>query len=137
MISNGGFPIIQSQLNLLNNLVSIFNVKELIRFVQIGSSDEYGLNKSPQIETCREDPISPYSLAKVINTHYLQMLNKTENFPAVILRLFLVYGPRQKMNRLIPYVIKSCIQNKNFTLLRSNRVLFSSLLFLQAWVNIV
>ena len=122
LISNGGFSIIESQLNLLNNLVSILNVKELIRFIQIGSSDEYGLNKSPQIETRREDPISPYSLAKVINTHYLQMLNKTENFPAVILRLFLVYGPRQKMNRLIPYVIKSCIQNKNFTLSEGNQI---------------
>jgi UDP-glucose 4-epimerase len=122
LISNGGFSIIESQLNLLNNLVSILNVKELIRFIQIGSSDEYGLNKSPQMETKREDPISPYSLAKVINTHYLQMLNKTENFPAVILRLFLVYGPRQKMNRLIPYVIKSCIQNKNFTLSEGNQI---------------
>ena len=122
LISNGGFSIIESQLNLLNNLVSILNVKELIRFIQIGSSDEYGINKGPQIETRREDPISPYSLAKVINTHYLQMLNKTENFPAVILRLFLVYGPRQKMNRLIPYVIKSCIQNKNFTLSEGNQI---------------
>lgn len=122
LVSNGGFSIIETQLNLLNNLVSIFNVRELIRFIQIGSSDEYGLNKSPQIETSREDPISPYSLAKVINAHYLQMLNKTENFPAVILRLFLVYGPRQKINRLIPYVIKSCIQNKNFTLSEGNQI---------------
>ena len=106
----------------MNNLVTIFNDRELIRFIQIGSSDEYGLNKSPQVETSREDPISPYSLAKVINAHYLQMLNKTENFPVVILRLFLVYGPRQKINRLIPYVIKSCIQNKNFTLSEGNQI---------------
>ena len=122
LISNGGFSIVQSQINLLNNLVSLFNVKKLIRFIQIGSSDEYGLNKSPQMETSREDPISPYSLAKVMNAQYLQMLNKTENFPAVILRLFLVYGPRQKMNRLIPHVIKSCIQNTNFTLSEGNQI---------------
>ena len=122
LISSGGFSIIESQLSLLNNLVSIFNAKELIRFIQIGSSDEYGLNKSPQKEICREDPISPYSFAKVMNTHYLQMLNKTENFPAIILRLFLVYGPHQKMNRLVPHVIKSCIQNKNFTLSEGNQI---------------
>ena len=122
LISNGGFSIVQSQINLLNNLVSIFNVKKLIRFIQIGSSDEYGLNKSPQMETTREDPISPYSLAKVMNAQYLQMLNKTENFPAVILRLFLVYGPRQKINRLIPHVIKSCLQNTNFTLSEGNQI---------------
>jgi nucleoside-diphosphate-sugar epimerase len=74
------------------------------------------------METSREDPISPYSLAKVMNAQYLQMLNKTENFPAVILRLFLVYGPRQKINRLIPYVIKSCIQNTDFTLSEGNQI---------------
>ena len=115
-ISNGGFELINSQLHLLNNLVTIFSCKSLKRFVQIGSSDEYGFNKSPQLESKREDPISPYSLAKVINTHLLTMLKKTENFPVVILRLFLVYGPYQKTDRLIPYVIKSCINNQTFTL---------------------
>ena len=122
LISSGGFSIVETQLKLLNNLVSIFNVKELTRFIQIGSSDEYGLNQSPQMETFREDPISPYSFAKVINTYYLQMLNKTENFPALILRLFLVYGPHQKLNRLVPHVIKSCIENKNFILSEGNQI---------------
>ena len=28
LISNGGFSIVQSQINLLNNLVSLFNVKK-------------------------------------------------------------------------------------------------------------
>ena len=115
-ISNGGFELINLQLNLLNNLIAIFNCKSLKRFVQIGSSDEYGFNNSPQLEFRREDPISPYSLAKVINTHLLKMLKKTENFPVVILRLFLVYGSHQRIDRLIPYVIKSCINNQTFTL---------------------
>ena len=41
------------------------------------------------------------------------MLHKTENFPATSLRLFLVYGPHQKNDRLIPQVINGCL-NKNF-----------------------
>jgi len=122
LISSGGFSIIESQLNLLNNLVSIFNSKELIRFIQIGSSDEYGLNKSPQTEAVRENPISPYSFAKLMNTHYLQMLNLTEHFPAVMIRLFLVYGPHQKFNRLIPFVIKSCLNNNKFNLSEGSQI---------------
>ena len=122
LISGGGFSIIESQLNLLNNLVSIFNCKELIRFIQIGSSDEYGLNKSPQTESVRENPISPYSFAKSMNTQYLQMLNLTEHFPAVIIRLFLVYGPHQKFNRLIPFVIKSCLNNNRFNLSEGSQI---------------
>ena len=107
---------------LLNNLVSLINTKNLIRFVQVGSSDEYGLNKSPQKESYRENPISPYSFARVMNTQYLQMLNLTENFPSVTLRLFLVYGPYQKFDRLIPYVIKSCLNNEMFNLSEGNQI---------------
>ena len=116
LIKDGGFSIINNQLQLLNNLISTINTKTLERFIQIGSSDEYGLNKSPQEESYRENPISPYSLSKVINTQYLQMLNQTENFPSVMLRLFLVYGPYQKFDRLIPFIIKSCLENNKFSL---------------------
>ena len=42
------------------------------------------------------------------------MLHKSENFPVVILRFFLVFGPHQKKDRLIPYVIDSCRKNKKF-----------------------
>ncbi len=42
------------------------------------------------------------------------MLNKTENFPATAIRLFLVYGPYQKNDRLIPQVINGCLRKKNF-----------------------
>ena len=112
-ISNGGFELINLQLNLLNNLITIFNCKSLQRFVQIGSSDEYGFNNSPQLEFRREDPISPYSLAKVINTYLLTMLKKTENFPVVILRLFLVYGSHQRIDRLI-LIWQNPINNQTF-----------------------
>ena len=122
LIKDGGFSIINNQLLLLNNLVSLINTKNLIRFIQIGSSDEYGLNKSPQKENYREYPISPYSFARVMNTQYLQMLNLTEKFPSVILRLFLVYGPYQKFDRLIPYVIKSCLNNEIFKLSEGSQI---------------
>ena len=44
----------------------------------------------------------------------LIMLNKTENFPATALRLFLVYGPHQKADRLIPQVIHGCLKKTSF-----------------------
>ena len=44
-------------------------------------------------------PFTPYSFAKVAICHLLQMLYKTEKFPAVIIRLFLVYGPNQNKDR--------------------------------------
>jgi len=96
------------------NLINCLNKEKLLRFIQIGSSDEYGSNASPQKENQREDPISLYSCAKVNLTHLLQMMYKTQNFPATILRLFLVYGPGQKKNRFIPHVINGCIKKGSF-----------------------
>ena len=41
-------------------------------------------------------------------------LFKKKNFPSTVLRLYLVYGPKQDVNRFLPTIIKACIQNKKF-----------------------
>jgi len=83
-------------------------------FVHVGSSDEYGNAPSPQNETMREAPISPYSAAKVAATHLFQALARSEKFPGVIVRPFLSYGPGQGLTRLIPQVINGCLKNISF-----------------------
>ena len=98
----------------LQNLLEVIPRGKLKRFVQIGSSDEYGNASAPQHETLREQPISPYSLAKVASTHFLQMLHLTENFPAVTLRLFLTYGPGQDTGRFLPQIIRGCLADLTF-----------------------
>jgi nucleoside-diphosphate-sugar epimerase len=88
--------------------LSVLNLVEALAlhipevFINIGSSDEYGSQPAPQHEGMRERPIAPYSAAKVAATHYLQMLHRATNFPSIIARFFLIYGPGQDLNRLIP-----------------------------------
>ena len=89
LFQEGGSTLIETHFSALQNLVKILPRRRLKRFVQIGSSDEYGNATAPQHEDQREHAISPYSFAKVACTHFLQMLNRSENFPAVTLRLFL------------------------------------------------
>ncbi|MDA9030982.1 NAD-dependent epimerase/dehydratase family protein [Candidatus Pseudothioglobus singularis] len=96
------------------NLVEIIDKSSLKAFINIGSSDEYGNLIPPQKETSREEPISPYSMAKVAATQFLQMLWRTENFPATTLRLFLTYGPGQDHNRFLPQIINGCLKGKSF-----------------------
>ena len=38
----------------------------------------------------------------------------TENFPAIILRFFLTYGPNHDSKRFIPKIIKCCLSDKPF-----------------------
>ena len=112
--SNGGSEVFDVHFNGVRNLIDCLNKSKIKGFIQIGSSDEYGNNSAPQIETQREAPISPYSYAKVASTHFLQTLYRTEMFPAVILRPFLVYGPGQSEERFIPQIIKGCTNRQEF-----------------------
>ena len=114
LFKDGGRNLIDTHFTTIQNLVEVLPRSKLKRFVQIGSSDEYGNAPAPQNEKMREQPISPYSLAKVASTHFLQMLNRSENFPAVTLRLFLTYGPGQDINRFLPQIIRGCLNDATF-----------------------
>jgi len=111
---DGGEKVIINHFDSLRKIILNLNKKKLKKFIQVGSSDEYGLNLAPQVENMREIAFSPYSFAKIASTHFLQMLNKTENFPCLILRPFIVYGPKQKNDRFLPNLILSCLLNKKF-----------------------
>ena len=105
---------IEEHFTAIQNFITVLSREKLRRFVQVGSSDEYGNAPAPQHEHLREAPISPYSLGKVATTHFMQMLHQTEAFPAVILRLFLTYGPGQNEERFLPQIIKGCLNDRSF-----------------------
>ena len=74
---SGGRKLLDAHFLGVANLAEILDRNVLRAFVNIGSSDEYGNTPAPQLEMQREAPISPYSLAKVAATHFLQMLHRT------------------------------------------------------------
>jgi len=113
---NNGLETFNTHFIGLKNIIESIDRRNLKRFIQIGSSDEYGISEYPQKESQREAPSSAYSASKVLATHYLQMLYREINFPAVILRPFLIYGPRQSNNRLIPQVINACLKGDSINL---------------------
>ena len=47
-----------------------------------------------------------------LNIELPSILKNLKNY--LILRPYQIYGPYQKMNRLIPMVINSCLKNKKF-----------------------
>ena len=96
----------------VKNLVSLARNKGVKLFIQAGSSLEYGNKKSPQLEHKKCSPVSTYGKAKYLASRFL--LNSKNKFKVIILRMYQVYGPHQKKDRLIPQVINSCSQRKNF-----------------------
>ena len=113
--SKGNYnKIIREHFISVKNITKVIPRKNLKKFVQIGSSAEYGLEKAPQSEKTKLSPKTTYSLAKAKTTNYLQKIYKKEKYPFAIARLFLTYGPGQKKDRFIPQIINGCLKNKRF-----------------------
>jgi len=104
----------KTHFNGCKNLINFFKNKNIELFVQIGSSTEYGKQKSPNFENMKGNPKTIYAQSKLNASKYLINFSKKYNFPYVILRLYQVYGPEQKQDRLIPMVINSCLENLLF-----------------------
>ena len=108
-----------------NSLISLTNLAidlKVKTFVQLGSSDEYGNNKSPIKESVRESPISPYALAKLSSTYFLQQCFKQGVLNTVILRPFLVFGEMQNKERFLPYIIENCIKDIEFKVTKGEQI---------------
>ena len=83
-------------------------------FVHTGSAEEYGNGTAPFYETDSLAPVSPYSASKSGATLFCQMYHRTFQAPIVILRPFLVYGPGQRPDKLLPQAILAALENRSF-----------------------
>jgi len=96
------------------NLYEYFKDKNLLAFIQMGSSSEYGKKNSPLKESIRTNPKDIYGKSKLLATNFLLKKSRKSGFPAIILRLFHVFGPFQDKNRFIPFVINECLNGNKF-----------------------
>ncbi|MCR9244187.1 MAG: GDP-mannose 4,6-dehydratase [bacterium] len=71
-------------------------VKNGARVVYAGSSSAYGNQEARfKQEDLREDPLSPYSAAKLTGELYCRSFARVYDLPVVVTRFFNVFGPRQ------------------------------------------
>ena len=94
------------------NLVEIMIKKYKKRFIQIGSSVEYGRRNSPQSEKFFKIKKSEniYGKSKLKSTKLMIHYFNKFNFPVSIIRPYLIYGPGQDLNR----IISACLKRKIF-----------------------
>ena len=104
--------MIDSNLKVLLNLYGRFKEEAKLKlFIQFGSSEEYGNDGSPFVETMREKPNSPYALVKQLTTNTAMMLHRNYEFPIMVVRPGNLFGPLQGGKKFIPYVIDKLKQN--------------------------
>jgi nucleoside-diphosphate-sugar epimerase len=87
-------------------LLEAFRGRRITRFVNSSSSSVYGnAEHFPTSEDETPHPVSPYGVTKLAAEHLCNLYGTNYGVPTVSLRLFTVFGPRQRpdmaMHRLI------------------------------------
>ena len=86
------------------------------RFIHISTSEVYGTAAyEPMDEDHPLNPTSPYAAAKAGADRLVSSYILAHGIPAVIIRPFNNYGPRQHLEKVIPRFITSCILGEPLT----------------------
>jgi len=109
-----GAPTLQHVLPTFhNNLQTTVNL--LIAAAELGCHRIVlaGSLVEPQPGHTEYAPCSPYAAAKCASSAYARMFHALYGVPAIIARIFMVYGPGQHdVSKLIPYVTLSLLQGR-------------------------
>lgn len=92
------------------------NRKNIKRFIHISTSEVYGTALSKKMDEEHQlNPQSPYAAAKTGADRLVYSYMETYKIPAVIVRPFNAYGPRQHLEKLIPRFVTSCLIDEPLT----------------------
>ncbi len=106
-------PFVKNDFVVTANLLEESLRAKIKRFVHISTSEVYGSSVySPMDENHPLNPHSPYAATKTGADRLVYSFYKTYEFPAVILRLFNNFGPRQHVEKMIPFFITNALLNQ-------------------------
>ena len=87
------------------------------KFVYASSSSVYGAaERFPTPETARPAPRSPYGVTKLAAEHLCELYRDNFGVPTASLRLFTVYGPRQRPDMAFSRLVEAALDGRPFEL---------------------
>jgi nucleoside-diphosphate-sugar epimerase len=105
-----------------NNLTATYRLIEAARtseslhaFVNIATSSVYGADATGDEETAPR-PTSYYGVTKLAAEQLALAYQRDKGFPACSFRLFSVYGPRERPDKLYPTLIRALLTDQPFPL---------------------
>lgn len=87
----------------------VFKVQKKIKFVHISTPEVYGSTKLVLKENQNYQPSTPYAVSRVTADQYLDIMHRFRGLDYVSIRAANVYGEHQRLYRIIPKTIYSCI----------------------------
>ena len=95
-------------------------VDSLVAFVNVSTSSVYG-EVATENEKTPPKPTSNYGVTKLAAEQLVLSYQRSKRLPACSLRLFSVYGPRERPEKLYPRLIGSILRNEPFPLFEGSR----------------
>ena len=109
-----------------NNVLATHNLLESVKhspslkvLVYVSSSSVYGANAGGS-ETSEPKPVSVYGVTKLAAEQFVLARTRNNNLPGCSVRLFSVYGPRERPDKLYFQLIRCALENKPFNLFRTS-----------------
>ncbi len=94
------------------HLFEFLSQSKIKRVIHLSTSEVYGsARKEPMDETHPLAPQSPYAATKAGADRLAYSFFRTYKLPVVIFRLFNMYGPRQHVEKLIPFFATNALLN--------------------------
>lgn len=117
--------LLDGNLGLLAHLLEATAGRPILRFIHAGSCSEYGNPLAVGAPISEDQPLRPtsmYGAAKAAAAIFGGSLASHLGIPFLTLRLFGVYGTRERPQRLIPYVIDRLARNQTVDLTAGEQV---------------
>jgi len=102
-----------SQIHFFQQLKDIKSIKKYVHFT---TPEVYGHTKKLIKEGSNFNPSTPYAVSRAACDMHLNVLYQNYNFPVIFTRTANVYGPFQKLYRIIPKTIFCCNNKKTLYL---------------------
>jgi UDP-glucuronate 4-epimerase len=104
------------------HLLEAASAHELQRFVYASSSSVYGqAERLPTAEDLLPRPFSPYGITKLSGEHLCLAYHANHGVPAIMLRYFSVYGPRQRPDMAFNLFCRAALQGKRIQVFGDGR----------------
>ena len=109
----GVFTMLQAAREYWQNLKG--KAHENFRFLHVSTDEVFGsleFTATKFSEDSRYEPSSPYSASKAASDHLVRAWNRTYGLPTIITNCSNNFGPRQHIEKLIPKIIRNCLNEK-------------------------
>jgi len=114
-------PVLYQDINVRGtlNLLEACRTSRIEKFIYTSSSSVYGNNSASPFreDTNVNSPISPYAASKAAAELFCRAYHNLYKLPVVILRLFTVYGPRQRPDLAIHRFTRQILNGQEVTIL--------------------